>query len=74
MRLRESVLIGYLLIAVLSLTGVIFRGAMTADGLVLGLPRGLAWVMGWSVATFAVFAAYDATRPDRGASSDGESS
>ena len=66
MRLRETVLISYLLIAVLSLTGVIFKRAMTADGLVLGLPAGLAWVMGWSLATFVVFAAYDATRPDRG--------
>jgi hypothetical protein len=70
MRLRETALLSYLLIAVLSLTGVIFRGAMTADGLVLGLPAGLAWVMGWSLATFVVFAAYDATRPDRGGAPD----
>ena len=74
MRPRETILIGYLLVAALSLTGVLFRGVATADGLVLGLPAGLAWVMGWSIATFLVLAVYDATRPASAASMDGDQS
>jgi hypothetical protein len=51
MKLRHCLLAAYLIVCALSLTGVLFRGLATADGLVLGLPRGLAWVTGWAVLT-----------------------
>ena len=63
MTLRNLLLLGYVAVSALSLTGVLFRGAATAPGLKLGLPSGLAWVTGWSVVTFLVLWAYDATRP-----------
>ena len=42
MALRHLLLLIYLTVAVLSLTGLLFRDLATADGLVLGLPMGLA--------------------------------
>lgn len=63
MTLRTIFMIAYVAIAGLSLTGVLFRGAATAEGLTFGLPAGLAWVTGWSVATFFALWIYDATRP-----------
>ncbi len=51
MKPRHVLLAGYLIVCALSLTGVLFRGFSTADGLVLGLPRGLAWVTGWALLT-----------------------
>ncbi|MEM9802346.1 MAG: hypothetical protein AAGA20_18610 [Planctomycetota bacterium] len=57
MRVRDALFLGYAILAVLGLTGVLFRGVATADGLVLGLPIGLAWVTAWAVATpFALWA------------------
>ena len=51
MKLRHLLLAAYLTVCALSLTGVLFRGFASADGLILGLPRGLAWVTGWAVLT-----------------------
>lgn len=64
MRPRELLLGAYLLVLVLSLTGVLFRGVATADGLVLGLPAGLAWVTMWAVVTPLVMWAYSASAPE----------
>ena len=66
LRLRDMLLAAYLAVAVLSLTGVLFRDLATRDGLVLGVPVGLAWVTGWALATFACMALYHVTRPERG--------
>lgn len=63
MGLRHLLLVAYLAVAVLSLTGLLFRDVATADGLVLGLPVGLAWVTGWAVLTPLVMWAYMATEP-----------
>lgn len=62
--MRNVLLAAYLVTCALGLTGVLFRGVMTADARVLGLPAGLAWVTGLSVTTFLALWAYDATRPD----------
>lgn len=51
MKPRHLLLAAYLIVCALSLTGVLFRGASTADGLVFGIPRGLAWVTGWAIIT-----------------------
>ena len=51
MALRHLLLLIYLAVAVLSLTGLLFRDLSTADGLFLGLPAGLAWVTGWAALT-----------------------
>lgn len=51
MKLRHVLFGGYLIVCALSLTGLLFRDIMTADGTILGLPRGLAWVSGWALAT-----------------------
>lgn len=63
MSFRNALFLAYVTVALLSLTGALFRGAATADGLYLGLPAGLAWVTAWAVATFLVLVVYDATRP-----------
>ena len=63
MGLRQLLLVAYLAVAVLSLTGLLFRDVATADGLVLGLPVGLAWVTGWAILTPFVMWAYMATEP-----------
>lgn len=68
---RTILMAAYVAIAGLSLTGVIFRGAATAEGLTFGLPAGLAWVTGWSVATFVALWLYDATRPLEAGSGEG---
>ena len=70
MRLRDTLLAGYLLLATLSLTGVLFRGATTADGLYFGLPAGLAWITGWAIATPLVLSVYTLTRPTAGAETE----
>ncbi|MEM9380983.1 MAG: permease [Planctomycetota bacterium] len=71
MRLRDSLLAAYVVVAALGLTGVLFRDVVTREGLVLGLPIGLAWVTGWAVVTFAVMTLYHVTRPERGDDSEG---
>lgn len=63
MRPRDLVLATYLVVCTLALTGVVLRGPATADGLVLGLPSGLAFVTAWAVVTPLVMWAYTATRP-----------
>lgn len=63
MRIRDLLLLAYVVVALGALTGVLFRGVMTADGLYLGLPAGLAWVSAWALVTFVVVAIYDATGP-----------
>ena len=73
MALRHLLLLIYLSIAVLSLTGLLFRDLSTADGLILGLPVGLAWVTGWAALTPMVMWAYMATEPgESGAAEGGE--
>ena len=63
MRTRELLLTAYLVVCTLALTGIVLRGPATADGLVLGLPSGLAFVTFWAVATPLVMWAYTVTRP-----------
>lgn len=63
MSLRHALFGLYVLVCGLSVTGVLLRGAQTAPGRVLGLPAGLAWVVGWALATFVALALYDRTRP-----------
>ncbi|MDG1049734.1 MAG: hypothetical protein P8M11_15630 [Planctomycetota bacterium] len=63
MALRHLLLLIYLTVAVLSLTGLLFRDLATADGLVLGLPMGLAWVTGWAALTPFVMWAYMRAEP-----------
>ena len=65
-QIRHVLLLAYVVLALGSLTGVLFRGVMTADGLYLGLPAGLAWVTGWALVTFVVVAVYHLTRPAEG--------
>ena len=73
MALRHLLLLIYLSIAVLSLTGLLFRDLSTTDGLILGLPAGLAWVTGWAALTPLVMWAYMATEPgESGAAEGGE--
>jgi len=64
MALRHLLLLIYLAVAVLSLTGLLFRDLSTADGLFLGLPAGLAWVTGWAALTPFVMWAYMSTEPE----------
>lgn len=63
MRPRHVLLAGYLIVCALSLTGVLFRGFSTADGLILGLPRGLAWVTGWALCTPICLFVYEVFDP-----------
>lgn len=60
MRVRDGLLLTYLAFAGAALTGLVFRGPLTADGLVLGLPAGLFGTVALALATFAALAAYDA--------------
>ena len=71
MALRHVLLLIYLSVAVLSLTGLLFRDVSTADGLILGLPVGLAWVTGWAVLTPLVMWAYMSTEPAEQGTGDG---
>ena len=71
MALRHLLLLIYLAVAVLSLTGLLFRDLSTADGLVLGLPAGLAWVTGWAALTPFVMWAYMRTEPEDADAADG---
>ncbi len=71
MALRHLLLLIYLFVAVLSLTGLLFRDISTADGLVLGLPAGLAWVTGWAALTPFVMWAYMRTEPEDADVADG---
>lgn len=64
MSFRTPLFVAFLALALLSLTGVVLRGVSTGDARALGLPAGLIWTVGWSVATFFALVAYDATRPD----------
>ena len=66
MSTRDLLLTAYLAVCTLALTGVVLRGPATADGLVLGLPSGLAFVTFWAVVTPLVMWAYTATRPPEG--------
>lgn len=59
MKPRHLLLAAYLIVCALSLTGVLFRGLSTADGLVFGVPRGLAWVTGWAIVTPIVLFFYE---------------
>ena len=63
MPVRTLLFVAFLLVAILSVTGVIFRGIATSDVRLFGLPAGLTWTVGWSVATFFALLAYDLTRP-----------
>ena len=65
MSLRTLFFTAFVLVALLSLTGAIFRGIATSDERLFGLPAGLAWTVGWSVATFLALVLYDFTRPRR---------
>lgn len=65
MSLRTLLFVSFLVVALLALTGVAFEGIATGDWRVLGLPAGLVWTVGWSVATFLAVSAYDLTRPSR---------
>jgi hypothetical protein len=60
MRVRDGLLVAYLAFAGAALTGLVLRGPLTADGLVLGLPAGLFGTVALAFATFAALAAYDA--------------
>ncbi|MGB0333252.1 MAG: hypothetical protein ACPGPE_15690 [Planctomycetota bacterium] len=71
MALRHLLLLTYLTIAVLSLTGLLFRDLSTADGLLLGLPVGLAWVTGWAALTPLVMWAYMSTGPGESDTAEG---
>lgn len=64
MTVRQGLFAAYVLVCALSLTGVLFRGVQTKPGLVLGLPWGLAWVVGWALVTFVALMLFDATRPE----------
>ena len=63
MSLRHALFAAYVLVCALSVTGVLFRGVQTRPGLVLGLPWGLAWVVGWAALTFVALVIFDGTRP-----------
>lgn len=71
MRARDGLLAAYLAFAGAALTGLVLRGPLTADGLVLGLPAGLFGTVALALATFVVLAVYDRVR---GASDEEDSS
>lgn len=60
MPLRGVLLLAYLVLAAGGLTGGFFRGSLTSDGLLLGLPAGLFWTVAWALATFLALGLYDA--------------
>ena len=62
MKFPGLILLLYLVLAALSLTGVLFRGWASSEGALFGLPRGLAFVMVWVVLTPLALFAYEATR------------
>ena len=67
-RIRNLLLGIYAASCLLAMTWPVYaRFGNSIEPYVLGLPRSLAWVVGWVLATFVVLVAYHATgRDERG--------